>query len=164
MLKGELVGGDALVARFKRINPAIQSSLEDSIQRLTLQLLKKVKQEKLSGQALKVKTGRLRRSINRRIEQTATTVAGYVGTNVEYAKRQEYGFTGTETVREHLRLMKVAFGKPMKEPHKVLVRQHSRNVNYPAHSFLRSALSEMDAVIKESIATAVQQKVNEVFR
>ena len=164
MLKGELIGGNELVGRFKRINPAIQESLNESVQRLTLKLMKKVKQDKLSGQALNVKTGRLRRSVNRRFEQSATVVSGFVGTNVEYAARQEYGFTGTETVREHMRMMKVAFGRPVKDPHQVLVKQHSRRVNYPAHSFLRSALADMDAEIKESIASAVQQKVNEVFR
>jgi hypothetical protein len=52
-----------------------------------------------------------------------------VGTNVEYARPHEYGFNGTVTVKEHLRLVKKAFGKSLKTPKEVA---HALGTGEPA--------------------------------
>lgn len=141
----------------------MRAALKDGVTRLAFKLEAKVKGDKLSDQVLHVRTGRLRRSINTRIEQQGSSVIGYVGTNVVYAKRQEYGFVGTETVRQHLRMMTQAFGKPVKDPHKVEVKAHARKVNYPAHSFLRSALADMDDEIRTKMEQLLNESANKVF-
>jgi len=117
-----------------------------------LRLVRRVKL-KLSDDVLNVKTGRLRRSINGRMTGQGTAeVSAFVGTNVPYGRTHEYG--GDVTVKEHLRLVKQAFGKQLKTPVWQTVRSHT--VHYPERSFLRSALNEMRGEIKEELSRAVK--------
>lgn len=163
MIKGWLVGDKELVARFDRFGPEVQKSLESGVGRLALKLLAHVKEDKLSDQVLRVRTGRLRRSINQKVQVDGARVYATVGTNVAYAARLEFGFTGTESVRAHLRMMKKAFGKTVKNPHQIMVGAHSRKVNYPAHSFLRSALEDMRDEITAGLQSAISQSASKVF-
>ncbi len=160
MISGWLVGDAELVAKMEGKADAMQAGLEKSVQRLTLQLLTTVK-EKLSDDVLHVRTGRLRRSINRRVDVDQTSVTGIVGTNVEYAKKLEYGFKGTESVRESLRKITQAFGKQLKEPKTIKVRAHTRKVDLPAHSFLRSSLTEMRPKIETDMKAALVKAAQE---
>lgn len=160
MITGWLVGDAELVAKMEGRADAMQAGLEKSVQRLSLQLLTTVKL-KLSDDVLHVRTGRLRRSVNQRVSVEQTSVTGIVGTNVEYARRLEYGFKGTESVRESLRRITQAFGKPLKAPMTIKVRAHTRKVDYPAHSFLRSALAEMRPQIERDMAAALIQAAKE---
>lgn len=160
MIRFDIIGDRETVDRLSRAHGQVQRNVEATIGRLTLRLLTRVKGDKLSGQVLKTRTGRLRRSINRRLEGAGTTsIAGYVGTNVEYARRHELGFHGTETVREHLRLIKQAWGKQLGSPKQVRVQTHSRQVDYPARSFLRTALREMDAEITAELKQATNEGI-----
>lgn len=151
MIKGELIGGEALELRARSFAPNILQRVTQLITRMTLTLLRNVKNDKLSGQVLNVRTGRLRRSINYRMEGENTThVAGYVGTNVKYGRAQEYGFHGTVSVREHLRMQKKAFGKSI-EPVEVTVRAHAMRLNLPERSFLRSALKDLEPELQAAL-------------
>jgi phage gpG-like protein len=109
------------------------------------------KQDKLTGQVLNVRTGRLRRSITQRVEEEGGSVVGYVGTNVKYARAHEFGFTGNVTVREHLRRTKG--GK------EATVRAHSRNMHLPERSFLRSALKDLQPAIRQDIRGGISEAV-----
>ncbi|MFX6778543.1 hypothetical protein ABTH52_20150, partial [Acinetobacter baumannii] len=71
-----------------------------------------------------------------------SAVIGIVSTNVKYGRIHEYGFSGTVAVRESLRQVNKAFGRPI-QTREVAVRAHSRRVNLPARSFLRSALHDL---------------------
>lgn len=121
------------------------AALKREITRIAIDVTATVKDKKLSGQVLKVQSGRLRRSINYRVTEGATGIEAKVGTNVEYARVHEFGFKGTVTVREHMRKAKSAYK----------VRQHTRKVNLPERSFLRSTLSEMRPEIDARIARVV---------
>jgi len=77
-----------------------------------------------------------------------------VGSDLAYAGAVEYGFTGTEQVRESLRLQSVAFGRPI-SPREVLVRAHARNVTIPGRAYLSGALADMQADIAVAYADAV---------
>lgn len=156
MIRGWLVGDAELVAKLERTAPAMGQALEKSVQRLALQLLRHVKEDKLSDQVLHVRTGRLRRLINQRVAVEGGKVTGIVGTNVAYGARHEFGFQGTETVRAHLRRIKQAWGRPIAE-REVAVRAHARNVNYPARSFLRSALADMRGQIEAGMKKALDE-------
>ncbi|MDF7776873.1 phage virion morphogenesis protein [Sphingomonas sp. AOB5] len=78
------------------------------------------------------KPPRLRPSMNREVGRSYVRV----GTNVIYARRQNDGFTGTEQVSAHRRIMSVVFGVRLQSPMEVMVRAHSRQANTPAREFL----------------------------
>lgn len=125
--------------------------------RESLELTAYVKEDKLSGQVLNVRTGTLRRSIHRDLRTTANEVVATVGTNVEYARIHEYGFHGEQSVHEHLRMMKQAFGRPVRNPRPIRVRAHVRRVDLPERSFLRSALADLEARITEGAGEAARE-------
>jgi phage gpG-like protein len=151
MIQGELLGGDELAAVMRVKAPTFQRNFGQAILRLTVELLRNVKDDKLSGQVLNVRTGRLRRSINQRTSGLDTPQPeGVVGTNVVYARPHEYGFKGVVSVKTHMRIQKQAFGKAI-TPVEVTVPQHSRRVNLPEKSFLRSALADLQPRIKEEL-------------
>ena len=161
-ITGEVKGDREVVADLRRFDAAARGEIQKGIGRITLKLLTLVKAQKLSGQALNVRTGRLRRSITQRIEAGADEISGIVGTNVDYAAIHEYGFKGAVTVKQHLRLVKQAFGRPLKSPVWSTVGTHTKNVSMPERSFLRSALADMkntgviEAEIDASIARAIE--------
>lgn len=133
------------------------SAIFSVITRLTIKLQGHVKENKLSGQVLKVKTGRLRRSINQRVDNDANEgPVGTVGTNVSYARPHELGFSGDVQIRQHLRKIKEAWGKPLEEPIEIVVRAHTRRVDLPARSFLASALADIQPEVKPAIIEAVE--------
>lgn len=183
MSKADWIFGDKEVSRRLRALPdGIRSRVTDSIGRMVLRLQKKIVAEKLSGQAvvpaytkngkvhttksnkslqvLNVRTGTLRRSIDQRMVLTSNTIAGVVSTNVSYGKAHEYGGLQTQTIREHMRLVKQAFGRPLKSSVWATVKGHSRTVDLPERSFLRSALAEMQEEIAEDVEKAVSGAVN----
>lgn len=125
------------------------AALKTEIRRIAVDLSGHVKDKKLSGQVLKVQTGRLRRSINFRVAETGTGIEAKVGTNVEYARVHEFGFSGTVNVKAHMRKGKKAYE----------VRAHSRKVNLPERSFLRSTMTDMRAGIDQRIARVIGQAI-----
>ena len=172
MIKGWLLGGEDMVRRMAGAPAEIQNALQTSVSRMALRLLARVKADKLSGQVLKVRTGRLRRSINQRVVREGQGVYGYVGTNVDYGAVHEYGFQGTVSVRAHIRKLSsrdmVGFigGKETSKRTSIkrtktasgvqFVGAHTRNVKLPEKSFLRSALREMQPEIERAMREAVQ--------
>lgn len=125
------------------------ADLKTEITRIAVDVSAHVKDKKLSGQALKVQSGRLRRSINFRVAESSTGVEAKVGTNVEYGRVHEFGFSGTVNVKEHMRKGKQAFK----------VSAHTRRVNLPERSFLRSTMTDMRAGIDQRIARVVGQSI-----
>jgi len=136
-----------------------------AVEREAIRMVAYVKSEKLTDQVVRVRTGRLRRSITYRYKQDGTSFQAWVGTNVSYARALEEGFTGTvnvkgHLVREHQRRMTVAFGKPMAEPRTVTVKEHSVKahpvkMNIKPRKFLRSSLDENTPKITANLRQAV---------
>lgn len=158
MITAILIGHEHLSPFLRRIHPNTMEALNESVGRLAIKLMRKIKEEKLTGQVLKNRTGTLRRSINQRVDSTATSVYARVGTNKSYAAAHEYGFTGSVTVKEHMRQIKQAFGQPI-APKNITVHTHSKTMNLPARSFLRSSLREMDAEIKAGLRDALKKGI-----
>lgn len=155
MITGQVTGGSRVSNKLRGVTPAIRSALESRIQRLTISLQRHVVQDKLQGQVLNVRTGRLQRSIQQAMTSTDTDITGVVSTNVSYAAAHEYGYSGTVNVKEHLRTITQAFGKSLKEPVTFSVGAHSAKMNMPERSFLRSALADMAEDIQAQIKAAV---------
>jgi phage gpG-like protein len=144
MIKGAIIGGAETVTFVEGVPNNVRAALKKEIEKLTLKLLRTVKQDKLSGQVLNVRTGRLRRSINSEISETSDSIIGSVGTNVEYAKYHEYGeIQGTG-------------GRGILDALKKAALPQSVN-GLPPRSFLRSALYEAREDIQNGIKTAVKE-------
>jgi hypothetical protein len=152
----DVLGLEDVRARFATLAGAVRARVKTVIVRHVDAMVHIVKEEKLTGQVLGQKTGKLRGSINGRVDELSDiTVTGIVGANMgeaRYARFWEYGFTGVEQVREHLQMKTMAWGRPMKNPHQVTVRAHERTVNQPARSYLRSTLAEERAAILADLA------------
>jgi phage gpG-like protein len=123
-------------------------------------LSNKIKFEKLSGQVLKNRTGTLRRSITPTVKEGGSSVTGEVATNIEYAGVHEFGYSGSQSVKAHLRTIKQAFGRPLKSPVTQNVSAHSRHVNFPERSFMRTALNEMEPQIRAQFESALSEVIS----
>jgi phage gpG-like protein len=86
---------------------------------------------------------------------TSNEVIGKVGTNVEYAAYHEYGFSGSVSVAAHVR--------HLKDGRIQNVGAHTRNVNYPARSFLRAALKSFAPQIREELHAAVSLAISKTM-
>jgi hypothetical protein len=156
-IEGNVNLPSAVEKRIGQLPARVQTALERKITQLTIKLQRKVVAEKLQGQVLKVRTGRLQRSITQAVQKADGSVIGVVSTAVKYARPLEYGFAGTVNVREHLRTITQAFGKQLKEPVTVTVKAHTARLNLmPPHSFLRTALKEMEPEILAGIDEAIK--------
>lgn len=144
MISLTAVGDAELVQKFDRFPAKLHDEVKKGLGRLALKLARNVQRDKLSGQVLNVRTGRLRRSITDLVEDNGDVVSGIVSTPVKYARPHEEGFHGTVTVREHMREIKQAFGRSI-APRQITVRAHDMKMNLPERSFLRSALADMRA-------------------
>ncbi|KGW27306.1 hK97 gp10 family phage protein [Burkholderia pseudomallei MSHR733] len=151
--EAQVKGESQVIARIGRIVPNIRNALVQRVQRLVIALQVHVVADKLSGQVLNVRSGRLRRSVNQGVTTTDTTITGVVSTPVEYAPPNEYGFQGVVTVKEHLRQVTMAWGKPLSTPVTATVREHTMAMNLPERSFLRSALADQ----REDILRGVRE-------
>lgn len=157
MGKSRVQGGQKTADSLRKKGITLRAALKQAVTQSAIELLGHVKAKKLSGQVLKVHTGRLRRSINYKISASDDRVQGTVGTNVEYARRFELGFDGTEDVREHLRLVTEVFGKKLPTPVWATVKAHKRQANTPQKSFLGSALKECREAFTNRINEAIKK-------
>ena len=158
MIKVEIVGDTELVQKLQAIEPKVHDSLLATITRLSIQLQANIKSQKLSGQVLNTRTGTLRRSINQRVEDTTKSITGIVGIGKDaqkYGVMHEFGLRKVERVSAHLRKIKQAFGRPI-PPMTINVSGHSRAVNYPERSFMRTALADMKGEIMAELSKAVK--------
>jgi phage gpG-like protein len=117
--------------------------LRKSTVKLALQLVRHVKEQKLSGQVLKNRTGTLRRSITHKVAETPQEIKGTVGTNVSYARPHEFGYKGQTLITQ-------AFGRQLKFP-------VWKSINLPQRSFLRSSLREKADAIRTEYMAAVKR-------
>lgn len=159
MIAAELIGAERVVAFMALLPEKAMAAIKADVSRLAITLLRKVKEEKLSGQVLKNQTGTLRRSISQKVEASAQEVVGSVGTNLSYAAAHEFGFNGPVNVKAHLRMVKKAWGKTIKSPKEHPVRAFTRQMHLPEKSFLRSAMAEMAPEIREGLEAAMNKVV-----
>lgn len=153
--------GEAEVRAFlESRSPVIGSAVAKAIEAGAIELVATIKDKKLSGQVLKTRSGRLRRSINYRMGSLSLDPEAFVGTNVVYARRHEFGLSMDEKVREHMRTIKEAWGRPLAKPVRVQVKAHTRHVNTPERSFLRSAFAESRVAIEQRVMKAIQEAAN----
>lgn len=144
----EVTGVDAAMATLRERSANIVTTLTKSMARATIDLVAYIKGSKLSDQVLRVRTGRLRRSITQRVEDTDGKIVGITGTNVSYARAHELGFKGTVQVKAYTRTVKGA---------SFPVRSHKRNLDIKARPFLAPSLQERFPKYEQQFAKAVEE-------
>ena len=160
MITAYLVGDEQLLERLRALPDAINSGLARSITQLGIDLQRNVRQDKLSGQVLRSRTGALKSSIDLRIDQGARSVSASVFTDLRYGAAQEYGFAGTVSVGASLRWIREAFGRPIAEK-TISVRAHNRRMDLPERSFLRSGLEDMTPAIRAAVEAGVAEATSQ---
>jgi phage gpG-like protein len=153
MITVQVIGDDKLVARLDAMPGRVHDGLARAVVRLGLALQKKVQEEKLSGQVLKVRTGSLRSSINTEVTDTPAVITASVGTNIRYARPHEYGVDHPWTIAAKGRALRFEIGG------RVLFRKSVRHPPLPERSFLRSALADMAPVIEAGLREAVAEAI-----
>ena len=154
-----MTGDSELRAKLDYASPRSIAILKSAMLRVVIKLQRLVKENKLSGQVLHVRSERLRKSITYNVEAGPAEIRGKVGTNVKYAAPNEFGFDGPVNVRAHLRMQTMAWGKAIKEPQQVMVSTHTMHMRIPERSFLRSALKESKEEALMILRTAIQKEL-----
>lgn len=150
---------DQRVVEFlEQSTPRILAAIEPAL-RLAMEDLKTyIAANKLQGQVLKShKNGAgLAGSLNVRIDNDGTTISGYVGTAIIYARIHELGFQGAEYVNEHTQMRTQVFGRAV-APYLVFVRGHERQMDMPARPYLAPSLQEKREAIIQRIRDAITE-------
>jgi hypothetical protein len=128
--------------RLSGMTDGVRRSLLRGFTRNAIVLTRRMR-DKLAGWVLFERTHHLHDSVHYEVTAETTEINAEVGTDVGYGRFWEYGFHGVEQIREHLRRMTVAFGRPVETPRDVLVRAHARHVDEAPRSFARSSFSEL---------------------
>lgn len=165
MISGYLIGDKELVRQLKEMPDVVKTKTRDIVQKLGFRLQAHVQATKLTGQVLKVQTGRLRNSITAgaldsrsRFEETGLQMVYYVGTNVSYGAVWEYGgkpMTIVPKSAKALRFMingSVVFAKRCNVPGR------------PARPFLAPALQELRPLIITEMEAALKDAMVESLK
>ncbi len=137
----------------------IRAEVRGEIGALALDLARNTVNQKLSGQVLNFRKrgagliGSVLQSP--RVVESGTSVVGLAGTALQYGIAHEFGFTGTVSVKQHLRTVTKAFGRQLAEAKQQTVRGHSRNVDMRAREYLKSTLDELAPTVPDRIGAAV---------
>ena len=149
------VHAESMIAKMDGAPAAVRRSLKLVMDRLSIMVQRSVKEDKLTGQVLHVRTGILRRSINREVTESADGIFATIGTNVIYGVGWENGFTR--------RIGAGARGGPRTLQGAALDRYMARHPSgtrdFAARPFLRPTLEEFKPRIREDIRAAVMEVV-----
>ena len=158
------IRAETLLARLAGTSDRLDKTMRTAVDRLSIIVQTGAKEDKLTGQVLHVRTGTLRRSINRKVTQGPGGVFATVGTNVRYAAVHEYGFDGIVNVRAHTRRAREQMAlrgkkRPSKSEGTISVREFTRHMVMPERSFLRSELRDRTTQIQQELRTAAMEAI-----
>lgn len=148
-----------VVAKLRERAPLIVSAVMRKMDELMLRLQAKIVGEKLSGQVLKRRTGKLSNSIR---AIPAVIEANFQGDSIRgaveggggpawYGRIHEFGgvFNVKARIATHL------FGRPLKTPHQI----KAHTADFPERSFMRTSLEEMRGDIFASLTQTVKEEL-----
>jgi len=150
----QIVGTDNVAKKISEMQGKSRSVIEKAVMREAINLVRYVKEQKLTGQSLQVQTGRLRRSITAKFEGEGTdTFTAIVGTNVKYGRFWELGFSR--------KVGAGARGGPRSLSgtalQKYLAKHPPAMKSISARPFLRNSFEENMPRIKENLAKSVRE-------
>ena len=157
MVIAELIGVEKVIGTLNAMPGRAVAAIRVAMERQAIALTGYVQAEKLTGQVLKVQTGKLRRSITYKMEDSGSNITAMVGTNTEYARIHELG----GQTRAHFITPKnskvLAF---MMGGNQVFAKWVAHpGSKMPERSFLRSALSDRGPSIREALADAMRKAI-----
>ena len=149
-----LVGDRELIAKLESMPNRVHEELLKACDSLTVRITEYIRHDKLEGQVLKHKSGKLWQSIQGVTEDRGTAVYGMVFSagDIKYPALHEYG----QEVREHTRRVTAVFGERPKFP----VWANVRAFKMPERSFMRSALADKQDEITDGLTAAVNRGVS----
>ena len=150
IINGQVIGTERVTADLRAEEGRTRSRVRQTVNRLGVKLQTHVKKDKLTGQVLRVKSGRLRRSINLEMSETEDSITASVGTNVNYGIGWEMGHRRPAVdiyPKNKLALFWPGAAHPVKHVH-----QPARDVR--ARPFLVPALNDLRAEIRERLGMA----------
>ena len=152
-----LEGAEALDSQLAGLPANIQARLEAKARDLAEALVAKVRDQKLSGQALESRSGALKASIVAEISQDGPVLTATVGSfgDVKYAAIQEYGgrTSAHEILPDKTQALAFLVGGAVSFARRV---EHPGS-NIPAHAYLGSSLEELrDEIVAELAAVATE--------
>ncbi|BCA57686.1 hypothetical protein [Sphingomonas sp. HMP6] len=145
---GYEINDSAVIASLDARGARAHGELRASIGRLALKLSVMVKRDKLSGQVLGVKTGRLRRSVHDAVADVGDNIEGVVSTNVGYGIGWELGWPGGGSPKQSLNTAKAKFSPSSGG-------DSFKNGTPKKRSFLRTALKDLEG------SGAIRAELNE---
>jgi phage gpG-like protein len=152
MIAIDLGGDRAVAARLDALPAKAHQGLARAIAQLGFVLRRRVQQEKLSGQVLQVRPGRLRASIDTPIEKKGNEVSATVGAAVKYARFHEFGVPHSWLVQaRRAKALRFKIGG------RVLFLQNLAHPGLPERSFLRAVLAERTSEIAPKLEAALHE-------
>lgn len=149
------VDDSAVIARFTSMPDKVHNNLVRAVTTSTLNLRTHIVRDKLNGQVLQRRTGRLGQSIQTEVTNTSTTITGivYSAGDVKYARIHEFG----GQTAPHIIVPKNAqalyfngrFAKKVNHP----------GSKIPERSYMRSSLADMAAEISANLKAAVAEGI-----
>ncbi len=146
-MSGEL---DSLRQSLAGLPGTVRLALRGALQSAMADLAATVQGDKLSGQMLQVRSGRLRASITATVDDDGGTLSGTVGSNVPYAAIHEYG--GTIARRQAAGARRLRSGT-----------SRGGVIVEPERSYLRSALAEQANSIQDRLTAAAMNAITEAI-
>ncbi len=161
MINANISLGRDMPQRLLDMPARVDNAVARTVNSLAIRLLAMVK-GKLSGEVLKVRTGRLRRSIHKEIENSGSRVVATVGTNVEYGKTHELGLTIPAHIVRARRAKALAFNWKGKLVFAKSVRIPA--VKMPRRSFLEASLNQFEPTIRAELENEVLRTIKSGLR
>lgn len=161
MLRVE-IQADRAIAKLDHLPPSVHAALLAKVYQLTLMLEEWVKNQKLAGQVLNKKSGRLVRSIHSKVEATPTAITGMViqSADVPYGRIHEFGGTTSAHVIIPKKAAVLAWAMAGGQGNKRFAKsvQHPGSV-MPERSFMRSSLRDKSIEISTGLKQAVVEGI-----
>jgi len=147
MIRAYVVNEAQVSASMDRRGALVVREVRIGIGRLALKLQRMVKTDKLRGQVLGWRTGRLAGSINQIVLDEAGKIVGVVSTNVGYGIGWELGWPSRKTLASAKSRFSVSSGETF------------ANGTPKRRSFLASALKDLEAsgVIRAEMDAAIER-------
>lgn len=135
------------------ISQNVSDELLKTISEIVRELQAYVIREKLSGQLLQRRSGRLIRGIKRRVFTGKKGVFGIVMPTAPHSLAHEFGMKRTQPVKAGFRTLRSGL--------KANVRAHSRKIDYPKRAYMRPSFKELRDSIQERLEEAVARGVTQ---
>ena len=167
MISGYLIGDREMVAKLSAMPAAVHDEVLKTVTTLQQRLIAEVVGNKLAGQVLKRRTGKLAGSIpinapetRSRMEDDGIRIIAYVGTNVSYGIGWEYGFDR--------KVGAGARGGPRTltgKARETYFAKHPPGVKHmAARPFLAPALQEMKPLITRELTDALTRAMQKALK